>query len=258
VPLEAHNNIFNRLAVSENPKVSVISWQHKARQLAGTFFDFIFPPTCAICRKEGYLFCDDCRLDIQWIKEPICEKCGRLQKRPIPQCSACMQHPPPLQQIRAAVMFAPPIQPLIHKLKYENMFGLAPVLAQLMVQAWSLWQTEVDLVVPIPLHPKRRQKRGYNQSEKLAQYFCFSLGFRQAAKGLQRIRDTQPQVGLNATDRLQNVQAAFEALQEIVEGKTVLLIDDVCTTGATLSAASESLMKAGAKSVSAYCLARAM
>jgi hypothetical protein len=59
--------------VSENPKVSVISWQHKARQLAGTFFDFIFPPTCAICRKEGYLFCDDCRLDIQWIKEPICE-----------------------------------------------------------------------------------------------------------------------------------------------------------------------------------------
>lgn len=244
--------------MSQKPKVSAITWHHKARQLADTFFDFIFPPTCATCKKVGQLFCDACRLDIQWIKGPICEKCGRLQKRPIPSCPLCIQQPLPLQQIRAALLFAPPIQPLIHKLKYENMFGLAPILAELMVQAWPLWRIEIDLVIPIPLHPKRQQKRGYNQSEKLARHFCFLLGLTYEAEILRRIRDTQPQVGLNATHRLQNVEAAFEAKQEIVEGKTILLIDDVCTTGATLSAAAEALMQAGAKAVSAYCLARAM
>lgn len=146
---------------------------------------------------------------------------------------------------------------MIHKLKYQGMFGLADPLAALMVEAWPQWATAVDLVVPVPLHNERQKKRGYNQSELLARHFSDRLGLLMNSNILQRTRQTKPQVGLNISERLQNVQAAFRTEGEGTVGKNILLIDDVCTTGATLSAAANALLIGGAQSVSAYCLARA-
>lgn len=146
---------------------------------------------------------------------------------------------------------------MIHKLKYEGMFGLGPPLADLMVEAWPQWETAVDIVIPIPLHDKRLKVRSYNQSELLAKYFCQKLNLPLNSNALKRVRYTKPQVGLSAAERSNNVQAAFAAKAEDVVGKSILLIDDVCTTGATLAATATAALIGGAKSVSAYCLARA-
>jgi ComF family protein len=163
----------------------------------------------------------------------------------------------PLKQIRAAVVFARPVTKLIHNLKYNGAFGLAKPLAQMMADAWAAWRMPVDLVLPIPLHAKRQRERGYNQSALLTRDFCKRVTLPYAEYGLQRTRFTTPQVGLTAVERLENVQDAFTTKVDVV-GKHILLIDDVCTTGATMAAAATALHAAGAKTVSGYCLARAI
>lgn len=115
----------------------------------------------------------------------------------------------------------------------------------------------VDLVLPIPLHAERQRERGYNQSALLTRDFCRLATLPYAEDGLQRTRFTTPQVGLTAVERLKNVQDAFATKVEVA-GKHILLIDDVCTTGATMAAAATTLYAAGAKTVSGYCVARAI
>lgn len=141
------------------------------------------------------------------------------------------------------------MQKAIHALKYQGKWAIARPLGERLavVLADSGWQP--DLITATPLHPARLQKRGYNQSAKLAEQLARRAGlpFREGA--VQRTRDTRAQVGLNAAARLRNVSGAFVAQPGIVAGKGVLLIDDVYTTGATLIACAEALREAGAARV---------
>lgn len=127
----------------------------------------------------------------------------------------------------------------------------------MMADAWQTWHMPIDLVLPIPLHAERERKRGYNQSTLLTRDFCNLVALPYVENGLQRARFTTPQVGLTAVERLKNVQDAFVAQTNVV-GKHILLIDDVCTTGATMAAAASALLDAGANLVSGYCVARAI
>ena len=229
-------------------------------QLVEMCRDLIFPPVCANCRKAGMLICADCYQQIHWVKKPICVGCGQIFEPNTNKvlCEACQAHPLPLKQICAATIFAEPISTIIHKMKYEGSFGLANRLADLMVSAWNEWEVPADLVIPIPLHPARQKKRGYNQSALIAKHFSRQVGYEFAPDILKRARFTVPQVGLNAEERLKNVQNAFAAENRDISNRHILLIDDVCTTGATLTAAAEALLEAGASVVSGYCLARAI
>lgn len=218
-----------------------------------SLLNFLFPPLCGNCRKVGSLFCGECESLVSFIREPVCPMCGR----PGPLCWGCRQRSLPLEQIRAAVIFAGPARRLIHQIKYEGRFGLAKVAADWMAQAWSTWAVEFDLMIPVPLHPERLKKRGYNQSALIVHHLARQFGCSVSPLALQRLRHTQPQVGLNAAERLQNVQDAFQADPGRVSGQRILLIDDVCTTGATLVAAGRALLAGGAKNVMAYCVARA-
>jgi len=173
-------------------------------------------------------------------------------------CLQCHYTPPPLVQMRATYQFADPVPGIIHKLKYQGQFALAEPLGALMANSWPGWQAPVELVLPIPLHPRRQRHRGYNQSELLARHFCSKLDLAYDARVLKRVRHTKPQVDLAPADRLTNVADAFWADAEKVASKAVLLIDDVCTTGSTLSEAARALLNAGAAEVTAYCLARAV
>ena len=141
-------------------------------------------------------------------------------------------------------------------MKYEGLFALAEPLAEMMVAAWPDWEPTPDEIVPIPLHQRRKRRRGFNQSSLLAIGVSDQVEISFNEQALMRTRHTVPQVDLSPARRLLNVRGAFTAVAHQVKGKQILLIDDVYTTGATMSAAAEALIASGARGVSAYCLAR--
>lgn len=233
--------------------VSRLTW---LGQLASSLVEVVFPPVCGRCRRLGNLICEDCRAEIGLVGEPLCPSCGRQLEGPSQACPSCAERPLPLNQVRAPLRYAEPTNTLIHQLKYEGYFALAGPLAAYMIAEWPAWEMPVDLIVPIPLHPRRERRRGYNQSALLARHVAGAVGLPVDGDALRRNRHTRPQVELNPRERHENVQGAFSAEPARVSGRSVLLIDDVFTTGATMSAAAEALVAAGAVSVSGYCLAR--
>lgn len=233
------------------------TWRQRARSLVNSVTDVIFPPICASCKSLGELLCPACKNEIKWVMEPVCQRCGRPQTINTDDCPECRQNPLPLEQIRTTTFYLDPVAEVIKQFKYEGYFGLDRPLGELMLAVWPRWERPVDLVIPVPLHAARQRERGYNQSELLARYLARHLGWRVETAALKRVRRTRPQVGLNMAERQANVRGAFIAEPSLVKGKQILLIDDVRTTGATLVASAEVLLAAGAKSVSAYCLAEA-
>jgi len=151
-----------------------------------------------------------------------------------------------------------PLRPALHKLKYGRDLGLGEALA------WSVaryldtlgWQAEV--IIPIPLSQQRLRERGYNQAGLIAQPLARIMRWKYLPGALQRARHTRSQVGLKASERRENVKAAFAANAGLLQNKIILLFDDVATTGATLNAASQALIAAGAKQVYALTMAKAL
>jgi ComF family protein len=134
---------------------------------------------------------------------------------------------------------------------------LADTLARLLARAWDPGGVPGDLVVPVPLSAERLRQRGYNQAGLLARGFAELARLDYAPAALRKLRHTVSQVGLSAEARLANVRNAFQAPPTTVAGRAVILVDDVCTTGATLVAGAEALTAAGARSVWGFTLGRA-
>lgn len=158
---------------------------------------------------------------------------------------------------RAAALHTAPLREAIHAFKYEGRPELGPLLARYLIAVFRQepWPNLViDAVVPIPLHAERHAERGYNQAERLAAPFCAATGLRLAPEWLTRTRLTRQQVGLGPAERHANVDGAFVAANA-VHGKSLLLIDDVCTTGATLRACAQAALDAGAARVYGLTLA---
>jgi ComF family protein len=143
-------------------------------------------------------------------------------------------------------------------LKYKNDIGLCEPLGQHLVQLLQEQAWPVDCIIPVPLNSHRRRERGYNQSALLAFFLTLQTGLPSIPSALQRIRNTRSQVGLTAEERHQNLDGAFSARADRISGRTVLLLDDVMTTGATLRNAARALLMAGASQVYALTLARAL
>jgi ComF family protein len=174
-------------------------------------------------------------------------------------CRQCAHNPLQfIDGIRAAAYFEDnPIRPAIHFLKYRNHKAIAQILGQLLVNACQKYGVETDVVVPVPLHPTRLRERGYNQSELLANEVGALLNLPVDTHRLQRTRHTKSQMKLGATERHQNVADAFACQGQALLGRTVLLIDDVCTTGSTLDACACALKQHGVTSVWGVTLAKA-
>jgi len=174
-------------------------------------------------------------------------------------CSQCQKAPFQMDGLRACAFHSGPLRTAIHQFKYEGLRSLAAPLGQLMSRAWSelVPVDGLDAIVPVPLHPARQRERGYNQASLLARELSRSLHCPVVEDELVRVKATTPQIDLSAEQRRANVQGAFRCTKGSLAGKRVLLVDDVCTTGATLEAAAAALYQAGVVSVWSFTLARA-
>lgn len=247
------------VAAASKPGTVRWPWRYWTRQWVWAAVDLVFPPQCAGCGRPGQRFCAACRSQIAVLTPPYCSCCGY----PVQQAGVCAlcqaggHAPQSLTGIRSAVFLEGPLQKAVHQFKYRRDSILADTLAGLMLAAGPEAAPAGSLVVPVPLAPDRLAARGYNQSGLLAQTYAEWRGLRLAPRGALRVRPTAPQVGLSARERRLNVAGAFAGEQRLIAGRPVILIDDVCTTGATLDSCAEALLAAGATQVWGLTLARA-
>lgn len=216
----------------------------------------LLPPRCLLCGEPaaGIDLCAACIATLPR-NAVACPRCALPLAAPAPACGACLAKPPPLSLCRTPWLYAGGLPRLLPRFKFHHDLACGQVLAQLAITEladWPGWQG-VTQIVPIPLHPARLGQRGYNQALELARPLAREHGLKPTSELLQRVRATAAQTELDAAMRRRNLRGAFRA--EACRG-TVLLIDDVITTGATLHEAARTLLRAGASEVRALALAR--
>jgi len=218
--------------------------------------DLIAPPSCTICGQVETWLCEDCAPQIRLLTGVICQRCGKLWDQS-DICPACHHTPLKVAPVRSAFRYDDTIRHIIHALKYRGATELVTTLSPQLHNSWQQYNLPSDMLVPVPLHPTRERKRGYNQSHIIAQTLS-TLCHIPIHSALMRIRNTASQTQLNKQQRQKNVNAAFAHVPDItVAHKHITLVDDVATTGATLDACATVLLNNGAKSVNAFTLARA-
>lgn len=205
----------------------------------------------------GWRWCPDCQGRVPRLNEPLCDKCGIPTKR-AEICEKCRSNPPSYRKMRSWAIFDSPIQNALHTMKYKRNIGLGEMLALQMVDFFHSLHWQVQAVLPVPLGKKRLKERGYNQVGLVARPLAFNAGMEYLPRAVKKTRDTRTQVGLSASQRHKNVKNAYQADPLVVNGKSILLMDDVSTTGSTISACTESLLSAGAKEVYVLTIARAL
>ena len=219
--------------------------------------DLIFPPICGGCGQPGSRWCQDCQSKVQHLVEPVCDICG-ISASEAGLCSACQRARPRYRILRSWSVFEAPVRNALHKLKYRRDMALGDALAAQLSEFTMDLKWPVEMIVPVPLGKKRLEERGYNLVSLIARPLALAAGISFAPDALRRVRETQSQVGLTKTERRVNVSRAFEARGTRVNGRIVLLMDDVATTGSTLSSCAEALYAAGARDVFALTASRAL
>lgn len=231
--------------------------------------DLVFPPRCLTCglvleEHASLPFCPACTAGIRTIRSPLCVRCGV----PLPDpgvrdrfCGDCLRTARPFAAARAVGCYESTLLEAIHLFKYRGRLGIGKVLGSLMADcAGRLWDmTLFTRILPVPLHRRRLQERGFNQAVILARQVARRFSLPLDLRSLKRAVGTVPQVGLGRAQRTANVQGVFTVrLPDTIRGQRILLIDDVYTTGSTLTECATVLMKAGADAVAVLTLARAL
>ena len=237
-----------------------------------SLLDFIFPKKCVGCGKFGQYFCKGCLAQIEFAEKPICPVCQRqsIEGRTHPGCVGKYR----LDGLVVACRYSGPVKRAIAKVKYKWVWDIEKIFVELLVK--NLWRYDLPenvILVPVPLHFKRKNWRGFNQSEILAE--AISLKFKVPySTALFRNRETKTQVGLKREERQKNVKGAFSLrpvdkgkkrpfdfarqcsgqvaqgkIMAEVRGKSIILVDDVFTSGSTMAECANVLKRAGAKSV---------
>ena len=217
----------------------------------------LFPPVCGGCGKAGFRWCPDCQGRVPHIVEPFCEKCG-IPVRKLGLCEKCQTNPPAYRLMRSWAVFDSPIQNALHTLKYRRNIGLGDLIGCQMVDFVLSLKWNIDAIIPAPLGRQRLKERGYNQVGLVAQPLAYELGLEYAPEALWKARETRSQVGLTISQRRENVSQAYQANPSVVKRKSILLMDDVATTGSTISACTDALRSAGAQEIYALTIARAL
>lgn len=235
--------------------------------------DWLYPPRCRACRnriegRDALCFCGSCWARIRLVAHPLCSICGR----PFPDasgddhsCGTCLSRTHYFARARAWACYPReeaanhPLREVVQKFKYGRKVSLGKPLGRLMAQGCGdfLEACHIDLIVPVPLHVNRLRWRGFNQSVLLAREVSRTHGIPTDPFVLSRLKDTPPQTQLAEDERRKNVRGVFFVNPDkSVKRKSVLLVDDVYTSGATVNECSRTLIRAGAKEVQVLTLAR--
>ena len=225
----------------------------------------LVPPTCAGCgimAAEPQALCPTCWKKLHFISRPFCEKYAvpfSYDASPDALSPEAHRFPPPWNKARAVALFQDLAPDLVHGLKYKDRHDFAALMARLMTRAGKDIIENADIVVPVPLHWRRYIRRRYNQAALLGKFIAKENRKPFAPRLLLRRKPTPTQVGLKREARIRNLQSAFIAkpfMHPYIENRTILLVDDVMTSGSTLASATKVLLKNGAKEVNVLVFAR--
>ena len=250
------------MAVLDKDEVFFMQWLHNGKDF---FLDLMFPHACVNCRKLGEILCVSCKIKVERIP-PSCFVCKKLVpwKKGVAPGRTCVEC---RKKSFISAFFSPfsydfpTIREMIHALKFQRTTQAGDLLGVLLADTSIYFEAsfpENGIVVPMPLHKKRKRTRGFNQSEVLAKSFLKQLSspLLLETNVLMRSKNTQPQTLLSGEERKKNVHDAFFVSdQEKISGKTVILFDDVKTTGSTMESAARALKVAGAKEIWAITVA---
>ena len=238
-----------------------------AASAAGFGIRMVFPPLCAGCRRivtEPGTLCGECWPKIRFLERPWCEVMGTPCTHDMGEgflSAEAVANPPPFQRARAAVSYHGVARRMVQGLKYSDRTDLARWMAGWMARAGAELLADAETIVPVPLHRGRFLRRRFNQSAELARALARRSGKPFEPMALARVKITRQQVGLDRREREDNVRGAFRVPPEgdiKVRGRRVLLVDDVYTTGATISAAARALKRGGATGVDVLTFARVL
>jgi ComF family protein len=233
--------------------------ERKEESVLGALFSILLPPVCTLCNEDivDGILCTKCseEFEKEQLTGPACPLCSEpflSQETRAHTCTECAKNRPPFIQARSLYLYRGHVLEMLHGLKYLGRTETARPLGLLLTEEIKSMDARPDVIVPVPLHTKRLQKRSFNQSVLMARACSTSLSIPLDYKGLQRVRDTGAQVGLSRAERAENIKGAFALFgEEMYRGKNVLLIDDVYTTGATMRECAKLFSGSGART---YCL----
>ena len=220
--------------------------------------DNLIPPRCLICGSAGDIdsgLCTSCREKIRRVPLPVCDICGKSIGTP-GVCIACQTKKPEFDRMLVAACYEGVLKDIIHAFKYHRQTVFKGFLANLLYERVAHMDTEIDVITGVPLHWRKSVQRGFNQSSLIAKDVAKLTGVEFRHSVLRKIKGTVAQVGLDRKTRLKNLKGTLQAYG--VEGKAVMVVDDVITTGATAAEAAMALKKAGATYVLFAGVARAV
>ncbi len=254
------------MAVVSNNSSSHARFHDGMNIIIKNLLDFILPPRCPLCFRptdlsDPYTLCPSCLSGVTLIGPPLCIKCGIPFASSADEshlCGHCLVAMSSYDTARALLTFSGSIRTAIHAFKYENKTYISKTLLGLMERSpLGLDFHQYDVLVPVPLHRNRLRKRGYNQSLLLSREIGQRYSVPVDDRLLRRVRDSAPQIELMGVEREHNVKGVFSVGGDPTE-KTILLVDDVFTTGATVNECARVLRRAGAKRIDIFTIARAV
>jgi ComF family protein len=230
------------------------------RKMLFQMLEILYPRRCAVCDEievTGKGICPLCKDKVHVAGEPACKKCGKpLVDERKEFCTDCGKKHHVYTQGKAVFVYEGGIRNSMYRFKYGNKREYAEFYADAAIEKYGTWlkRTEAEVLIPVPMFPRKKRLRGYNQAEVFAQALGRKTGIPVERHLIKRVRNTTPQKELNDLQRRSNLKNAFQLTSDIVKYKKVVLVDDIYTTGSTMDEISKTLKESGVKKIYYICI----
>ena len=235
----------------------------------GTLKQALLRQSCVLCnanidalQANNHAVCKPCQNDLPWHPTSSCPQCGLSSSGTV--CGSCLNSPPDFDATKAVFLYAFPVDAMMQRYKYGNMLNLGDTFGKFLAEKIALGtlnHNQVDLIIPMPMHPQRLKERGFNQALEIAKVLSKNSKEKLDYKSVERQTLTPPQASLPLKERVKNIKGAFKVNTDkldMLQGKRIAIIDDVMTTGASLNELAKTLKKAGAVHVECWVIARTL